>query len=146
MLKLEIANCDIKFGAPADVTLVFSMNSVVADQYCQRRWPFLTTDEGKPNMSTLRNAVLALISIQLTGCAVGVKPVYGPDGQQAHAITCSDLGRDWSDCFEKAGEICGARGYKVWNQSSSQSAVISGSEDSIVGGTSQERTLLIGCK
>lgn len=97
-------------------------------------------------MSTRRIAVLALISIQLTGCAVVVKPVYGPDGQQAHAITCSALGRDWSDCFEKAGEICGARGYNIWNQATSQSGVLSGSEDSIFGGTSQERTLLIGCK
>jgi hypothetical protein len=97
-------------------------------------------------MSVLRNAVLALTAINLCGCAVAVKPVYGPDGEQAHAITCSALGRDWSDCFEKAGQICGARGYKVWNQSSSQSAVISGSEDSIFGGSSEERTLLIGCK
>ena len=97
-------------------------------------------------MGSMRNAVLALTAIQLGACAVVVKPVYGPDGQQAHAIACSALGRDWSDCFEKAGQICGARGYKVWNQSSSQSAVISGSEDSIFGGSSEERTLLIGCK
>jgi hypothetical protein len=97
-------------------------------------------------MSIMRNAVIALIAIQLCGCAVGVKPVYGPDGQQAHAITCSALGRDWSDCFEKAGQICGARGYKVWNQATSQSGFISGTEDSIVASSSEARTLLIGCK
>jgi hypothetical protein len=97
-------------------------------------------------MSTLRNAVLALIAIQLAGCAVGVKSVFGPDGQQAHAITCSALGRDWTDCFEKAGEICGARGYNIWNQSTSKSAVLSGSEGAVFGSSSEERTLLIGCK
>jgi hypothetical protein len=75
-----------------------------------------------------------------------VKQVYGPDGQQAHAITCSSFGRDWSDCFERAGEICGARGYKIWNQASSQSAVISGSDGSVFGGTSEGRTLLVSCK
>jgi hypothetical protein len=94
----------------------------------------------------MRFAMLALAAIQLSGCAVGVKPVYGPDGQQAHAITCSALGRDWSDCFEKAGQICGTRGYTVWNQATSQSSVITGSEDSILGSSSEERTLLIGCK
>lgn len=94
----------------------------------------------------MRSAMIALMTMYLCGCAVGVKAVHGPDGQQAHAITCSALGRDWSDCFERAGQICGARGYKVWNQSASQSAIISGDQDSIFGGTSEERTLLIGCK
>jgi hypothetical protein len=97
-------------------------------------------------MSNTRTAVLALVVVNLCGCAVTVKPVYGPDGQQAHAIACSALGKDWSDCFEKAGEICGARGYKVWNQATSQSAIISGSEESVIGGSSEGRTLLIGCK
>jgi hypothetical protein len=112
-----------------------------------RKDAFLITDSmGSSNMSNMRNAVLALTAIHLGGCAVGVKPVYGPDGQQAHAITCSALGRDWSDCFEKAGQICGARGYKVWNQATSESSVISGDQNSIFGGSSESRTLLIGCK
>ena len=94
----------------------------------------------------MRNALLALSAMTISGCAVSVKPVYGPDGHEAHAITCSALGKDWSHCFEKAGQICGARGYKVWNQASSQSSVLSGSEDSVFGASSEERTLLIGCK
>lgn len=97
-------------------------------------------------MSTLRIAALALIAIQLSGCAIGVKSVFGPDGQQAYAITCSALGRHWTDCFEKAGELCGARGYNIWNQSTSRSAVLSGGEGVVFGSSSEERTLLIGCK
>lgn len=95
-------------------------------------------------MSNKRNVVLALLTINLCGC-VTVKPVFGPDGQQAHAIACSAPGADWDDCFQTAGEICGPRGYKIWNQATSQSAIISGSEDSILGSTSEGRTLLIGC-
>jgi hypothetical protein len=96
-------------------------------------------------MSTMRNAVLALIGIQLTGCVV-VKPVYGPDGEPAHAISCSDSMLDWTDCFAKAGEICGTRGYKIWNQSASQSAVLAGGSGSVIGSASEDRTLLISCK
>ena len=89
--------------------------------------------------------VLAFAAIHLGGCIVA-KPVYGPDGRQAHAITCSgSIGVDWSDCFIKAGEICGARGYTTWNQSASQSSLISGSEGSVFGGSSEDRALLISC-
>lgn len=96
-------------------------------------------------MSTLRNAVLALSIIQLAGC-VEVKPVFGPDGRDAVAISCSDSSLDWSDCFAKAGEICGTRGYKIWNQSASRSGVLIGDHDSVYGDASEDRTLLIACK
>jgi len=95
----------------------------------------------------MRNAMLALAAVSLCGCAVSVKSVYGPDGGEAQAITCSSgWGLDWSDCFEKAGEICGTRGYKVWNQASTQSGVISGGEGGVIGTTSEAGTLLIACK
>ena len=97
-------------------------------------------------MSTLRNAVLALIAIQLTGCAVAVRPVYGPDGEEALALSCSGSDMEWSDCFEKAGELCGTHGYKVWNQVGSQSSIISGTKEAVFGSASEERTLLIACK
>ena len=101
--------------------LAFSRNSVRSNEYHYEDALLTRDSRGSGNMSITCNALLALIAIQLCGCAVGVKPVYGPDGQQAHAITCSALGRDWSDCFEKAGQICGARGYKIWNQATSES-------------------------
>jgi hypothetical protein len=96
-------------------------------------------------MSTTRNVVLALTAIQLAGC-VTVKPVFGPDGQPASAISCSDSSLDWSDCFAKAGEICGTRGYKIWNQSASPNGILIGDHDSVYGGASEDRTLLIACK
>ena len=119
------------------------MNSVLRTEYLESR---TLTDNGREGKEQMRTAVLALLAIHLTGCAVSVKPVFGPDGRDAHAITCSALGNDWGDCFEKAGQICGTRGYQIWNQVSSESSIISGSEDSIFGGSSEERTLLIGCK
>jgi hypothetical protein len=119
------------------------MNSVRRYEYGQRR----VQSKQSTRKQHMRNAVLALAAISLSGCAVSVKPVYGPDGVQAHAITCSSgLGLNWGHCYEKAGEICGARGYKVWNQAGSQSSVISGGDGSIFGASSEERTLLIECK
>jgi hypothetical protein len=46
--------------------------------------------------------------------------------------------------LRKAGETCGARAYNIWNQATGQSAVLTGSEDSVFGSSSEERTLLIG--
>ena len=97
-------------------------------------------------MNINRCMVLTFATMTLGGC-VTVKEVYGPDGRQAHAITCSQaIGVDWGDCFEEAGNLCGTRGYKVWNQSASQSTVVSGTEGSVFGSSSESRTLLISCK
>ena len=97
-------------------------------------------------MNFQRCVVLMCSAIVLCAC-VTAKPVYGPDGQQAHAISCSEsIGIDWSDCFERAGQICGTRGYKIWNQASSESSLISGDSDFLIGGTSESRTLLISCQ
>ena len=61
-------------------------------------------------MTIKQSALLTLASFNLGGC-VGVKTVNGPDGREAHTITCSGtIGVDWSDCLKKAGDICGTRG------------------------------------
>jgi hypothetical protein len=54
----------------------------------------------------------ALIALSLTGCAIS-KPMYLPDGSQGFNISCDGSANSISKCFQKAGELCGSRGYDI---------------------------------
>jgi len=82
---------------------------------------------------------LLIISIVLTvsvfGCAhvVTVEDTYTSTGQKGYVIDCSGdsdthlvmHNPTWSDCYTKAGSICGDRGYEVLERSDEQ-GVLSG--------------------
>jgi hypothetical protein len=59
--------------------------------------------------------ILTITALALTGC-VTAAPIYTADGRKGHAITCSGAGlygtyvAGWHQCFERAGELCGAHG------------------------------------
>lgn len=55
---------------------------------------------------------LLLVLPFIAGCA-NSSSVYLADGSQGHALDCSGTARSWNMCLEKAGELCGARGYQV---------------------------------
>lgn len=57
--------------------------------------------------------IMALVSItSLQGCATASQ-TYLPDGRMGFNLNCSGSMLNWGVCQEKAGEICGARGYDV---------------------------------
>jgi hypothetical protein len=57
-----------------------------------------------------------LLCVLLSGCAVSEER-YTPDGNIAHSITCrlaiSGIAVSWSDCYQKAADICGTKGYEI---------------------------------
>jgi len=63
---------------------------------------------------TTHTAAALVAALMLAGCAASAKRVPAPGGPEAQAyiIDCS-----WSasvtGCYEKAGELCGAAGYRV---------------------------------
>lgn len=67
----------------------------------------------------------------LAGCGVAVKKTYLPTGEEGYAIDCSGPASELVECYEKAGNVCGSKGYEV----------ISPSDIRISG-----RALLIKCK
>ncbi|MBL8496305.1 hypothetical protein ABF87_07930 [Nitrosomonas sp. JL21] len=53
----------------------------------------------------------------LQGCAApSSREVFLADGTKGYNINCSGSGMNYSNCLEKAGEVCGARGYYLLNQ------------------------------
>lgn len=88
-------------------------------------------------------AVLAVLA--LAGCATA-KTTYLPDGSQGHSIQCSGTALNWGMCYEKAGALCGAKGYEVVTRSGDQGAIVSGSQTGVFGGSVMNRSMLVKCK
>lgn len=94
----------------------------------------------------MRNIALALATIiVLSGCASASK-TYGPDGKEAYSINCSGLARTWGMCYEKAGDLCGTKGYDVIGQGSDRGAVVSVNPTGGFGGSTISRSLMVKCK
>lgn len=51
-----------------------------------------------------------VLAFALTGCAFS-KEIYLPDGTKGHSISCDGAAVGIATCFEKAGDLCGAKGY-----------------------------------
>jgi len=92
---------------------------------------------------------LAAILATLTGCAVA-KPTYLPDGRQGVSISCDGQAQGMAACYEKAGELCGSRGYDIVNreQQSSPTGSASVGRYGAFGsyGSVETRSIMIVCK
>jgi hypothetical protein len=77
---------------------------------------------GSRAMHKLLLAAIATATIPLVAGCVNEKPLYTADGQVGHSISCTpgwtggiigavaNASTSWATCYEKAGELCGARG------------------------------------
>lgn len=88
---------------------------------------------------------LTIFCIVVVGCATS-REIFMPDGGKGHSINCSGAALNWGICYEKAGEICGARGYDIIAGGSDQSAIISGNQYGVYGSSIMNRSMLIKCK
>jgi hypothetical protein len=92
------------------------------------------------------NSVRGLIFLLLvSGCATSSE-TYLPDGQKGHSITCSGAAQTWGACYEKAGQICGEKGYDILAGGSERGAVVTGGQYGVFGGSTMNRNMLIRCK
>ncbi len=94
-----------------------------------------------------RSLVVVLIALLLGGGCASATQTYGPDGREAYTLNCSGWARTWAMCAEKAGEICGARGYEVIAAGGGTAGTIATVNPSGgFGGPVIERSMLIRCK
>jgi hypothetical protein len=85
----------------------------------------------------------------LLGCASATQ-TYAPDGRAAHAVDCGGLWREWGACMERAGEICGAKGYDILARDTDRNRSGGYSRQGSIGGgfasTTHTRNMLISCR
>lgn len=60
----------------------------------------------------MKRLFLVMAALALAGCATS-SATYGPNGKQAHSISCNGGANSWGTCYEKAGDLCGTSGYDV---------------------------------
>lgn len=82
-----------------------------------------------------------LLAAALAGCATS-REIYTPDGRRGHSINCDGTVLSWGNCYEKAGELCGTKGYVVLAGGAERGAVVT----SGFGGTTVSRNMLVQCK
>lgn len=92
----------------------------------------------------------ALLAIALaaasTGCATS-SSTYTQDGRQGHSINCSGAALSWNLCYEKAGSICGSRGYDILARSGENSGQSASATSRAVFVTPMvSRSMVIACK
>jgi hypothetical protein len=95
-------------------------------------------------MSILKYSFVA-ITVFLTGCA-SVSETYTSDGKQGYSLNCSGTVRHWGMCYEKAGELCGAKGYEVLEKTGEQGAMASVDKSSGFATTTHSRNMIVKCK
>jgi hypothetical protein len=89
---------------------------------------------------------LVIAAILVLGACTTSKPIYLADGREGHTVNCSGKELNWDNCYQKAGEICEARGYQIISRDESQDTSMTGTQFGFIGGTNTGRVLVIACK
>lgn len=91
------------------------------------------------------SSVLALLAL-VAGCAASVHETYAPDGRKAFTLNCGGFGRGWDKCMAKAGELCQAAGYDIFERDSETGSYAMMTNGNFAAGTRHDRTMLVACK
>ena len=99
----------------------------------------------------LRTTVIIFVFSLISACAT-VSETYLPSGKKGYNIGCDGSALSWDLCYNKAGEICKSRGYRVINKSGDKNPLMvpqenydTGNYDFKYAGHYVSRFLLIEC-
>ncbi|MGL5013954.1 MAG: hypothetical protein ACRC6V_06645 [Bacteroidales bacterium] len=77
----------------------------------------------------------------LSGCAAKVgKPMPSGNGTEAFVVQCNGAFQEWSQCYEKAAEICGPYFYTSNEQASSRTF-----GGALIFGSVKDRSMVVEC-
>lgn len=93
----------------------------------------------------MKKIAIILCTLALSACATA-KKTYTPDGREGFAINCSGQALSWGKCYQKAGEICGTKGYDIISRSGDQGSTVAANQFGLYGGSVITRDLVIACK
>ena len=93
----------------------------------------------------MRTVVTIALVLIVAGCA-SARQTYTSEGKVGHSLNCSGTARSWGMCYEKAGELCGAKGYVVLEKSGEQGAIASATPQGGFASSTHSRSMIIQCK
>ena len=89
---------------------------------------------------------LCLFILLISGCATS-KQISGPDGEVLHSIDCSGYYSNIGTCLEKAGKICGPRGYDILlGGAENHGTAMSAGQFGLFAAPMVSREIIIRCK
>lgn len=94
-------------------------------------------------------ALLAGFTMAVAGCSTNSSDlVHLPDGQTGFAINCSGAGSgsNWGECYQKAGDACGASGYDIVSKDNDDGAAAGGGVSNLATANVKSRSMVIRCK
>jgi hypothetical protein len=83
--------------------------------------------------------------ILLAGCASS-KEVDITEGQRGYSIDCSGDHLNWSLCYEKAGQICGEKGFEILDKTGGTGMVVAGIQYGVDGASGLDRSMIVKCR
>ena len=89
--------------------------------------------------------VTVLLALALSSCATS-KLTYLPDGKEGYSINCSGAAVPINACFEKAGALCGSRGYNVYDRNNQIIPAGAATKDFTHFGAFNTKGILIACR
>ena len=91
--------------------------------------------------------VILVLSIMacVGGCATASK-TFTSDGKEGYVINCSGTALNWGMCYQKAGELCGTKGYEVLEKSGDTGAMVTAGQHGLFGGSVINRSMIVKCK
>ena len=93
-----------------------------------------------------RISLFFAVIILVFGCATA-QQMYTPDGEMGYHIDCSGNALNWGMCFEKAGAVCGSKGYIIIDRIGEESGTtVIANRYGLYGGSMSHRSLIIKCK
>ena len=93
-----------------------------------------------------RILIIIIFSLLEYGCAVS-RQITGPNGEILHSIDCSGYALNMGMCLEKAGKICGEKGYDiVMGGTSNQGGATTYGQYGLFSAPIIQREIIIKCK
>ena len=89
--------------------------------------------------------LIILIMFFVVGCATASK-AFTSNGQEGYVINCSGSALNWGMCYEKAGNLCGSKGYEVLEKSGDTGAMLIAGQHGLFGGSVINRSMIMKCK
>ena len=88
--------------------------------------------------------LLMLLPTFVFGCATATK-TYTADGKEGFSIDCSGAMLNWGKCYEKAGDLCGTKGYEVLEKDGDTGNTFSENQFGLHGGSIINRSMVVKC-
>lgn len=89
--------------------------------------------------------LFVLVALVIGACTTS-KPIRTQTGAMGSAIDCSGIQHTWNSCLERAGKICGERGYDILQRSDQQGVTGTAGPGGMLIGSTYYRSMVIQCK